>query len=430
MERQEDKANHVPDGWQVVRLGGVTEVNPRRPFLAIEDETLVTFLPMTAVAENGAGIVSRDLRRFREVAKGYTYFEEQDILFAKITPCLQNGKHATATGLASGFGFGTTEFHVLRAGSSIEPRHLFRVLTKPSNIERCAKSFSGTAGQQRVHPEVLRSLPILLPPLPEQRAIDEVLDAIDEAIERTEAVIDATERLRGALLHELLTRGVPGWHSEWREVPGLGTVPACWEAVRLGEVAEVRNGTTPSRAKADYWQNGCVPFVKTGQVNDIFIRVPTEFITSEAVTSAGAVVVPRGSVLIAMIGQGRTRGMTAQLGFEAAINQNFAAVFGASRDFSLDFFFAWARQNYSSIRALGQGSNQDALNCGLIEGMRVPKPSITEQRGIAATLAEMDTAIDRAYEERNALQTVKTSASDALLSGRVRVELNEEACAG
>ena len=77
--------------------------------------------------------------------------------------------------------------------------------------------------------------PILLPPLSEQRAIAAVLDAIDEAIERTEAVISATERLRDALLHELLTRGVPGWHTEWRDVPGLGTVPADWQVVRLAD---------------------------------------------------------------------------------------------------------------------------------------------------------------------------------------------------
>ena len=74
--------------------------------------------------------------------------------------------------------------------------------------------------------------PILLPPLSQQRAIAAVLDSIDEAI----------ERLRDALLHELLTRGVPGWHSEWKEAPGIGMVPACWEAVRLGEVYEVQLG--------------------------------------------------------------------------------------------------------------------------------------------------------------------------------------------
>ena len=75
---------------------------------------------------------------------------------------------------------------------------------------------------------------LLLPPLPEQRAIAAVLDAIDEAIERTEAVVAATERLRDALLHELLTRGIPGWHTAWKDAPGIGTIPASWEVVRWG----------------------------------------------------------------------------------------------------------------------------------------------------------------------------------------------------
>ena len=84
--------------------------------------------------------------------------------------------------------------------------------------------------------DATRSLPILLPPLPEQRAIAAVLDSIDEAIEGVEAVIDATERLRDSLLHQLLTRGVPGWHTEWKDVPGLGTIPTDWEVGRrLGE---------------------------------------------------------------------------------------------------------------------------------------------------------------------------------------------------
>ena len=250
---------HVPDGWQVARLGDVAEVNPRRPRLNVPDDTQISFLPMAAVGERLSGVIERQDRPYREVSSGYTYFEEGDVIFAKITPCLQNGKHALLGDLPNRFGFGSTEFHVVRADSQMDPRHLFRVLTQPQNIRECVNSFTGTAGQQRVQPEVLKSLPILLPPLQEQRAIAAVLDSIDDAIERTEEVIAATERLRDALLHELLTRGVPGWHSEWKEAPGIGTIPACWDVVRLGDVVEVRNGTTPSRAETNYWQDGDVP---------------------------------------------------------------------------------------------------------------------------------------------------------------------------
>ena len=86
-----------------------------------------------------------------------------------------------------------------------------------------------------------------IPPLPEQRAIATVLDSIDDAIEGAKAVIAATEQLRDSLLHDLLTRGLPGQHTEWRDVPGLGTIPADWEVVRLGDVAEVASGQVDPR---------------------------------------------------------------------------------------------------------------------------------------------------------------------------------------
>ena len=195
----------VPACWEVVRLGDVTEVNPRRPPLKVEPMNSVTFVPMAAVAENCGGIVAPELRPFREVARGYTYFQRQDVLFAKITPCLQNGKHALAANLSGEFGFGTTEFHVIRAGPSMDPRHLFRVLTQPSNLERCQKSFSGTAGQQRVHPDVLRELRLCRPPLDEQRAIAGLMDGVDMAIEKERQVRERLQSLKDSTADVLLT---------------------------------------------------------------------------------------------------------------------------------------------------------------------------------------------------------------------------------
>ena len=260
----------MPRGWRLVRLGDVAEINPRRPPLSVPAETPVTFLPMAAIAESSQGIVARESRPYSEVSTGYTYFEENDFLFSKITPCLQNGKHTLATGLRGGFGFGTTEFHVVRTSSILTAPFMFRALIQAHIIDRCSKSFTGTAGQQRVQPETLKDLPILLPPLPEQRAIAAVLDSI----ERTEAVIAATERLRDSLLHQLLTRGVPGWHTEWKDVPGLGTIPADWEVVRLGEVAEVQTGRAVNR-KAAHGHTLEIPYLSVANVKDGYLDLGT-----------------------------------------------------------------------------------------------------------------------------------------------------------
>ena len=369
-------------------------------------------------------VTDADLTKFRIGRRSARSFLTIDGLHSGDTVVCEPGALLLATRTAVGLAGMATEtmgasqdITCLVTNGRVDAEYLCRSLVRLApSLQR--KSRGTTI--QGITREDVTSLPILLPPLPEQRAIAGVLDSIDDAIERTEAVIAATEQLRDALLHDLLNCGVPGWHTEWKDVPGVGTMPASWEVVKLGEVAEVRNETTPSRARLNYWQGDEVPFVKTGQVNDVFIVVPNEFITSQAVT-AGAVVVPKGSVLIAMIGQGKTRGMTARLGFDAAINQNFAAVYGADEDFSLAFFFAWARHNYSVIRALGQGSNQDALNCALIEGMRAPKPPVAEQRAITTMLGSVDEAIKQTRDEREELQSLKASAADALLTGRVRV---------
>lgn len=195
----------IPASWEVVRLGDVAEVNPRRPKLSAKNDDPVTFLPMAAVANNLQGIVEHGRSPFGEVSSGYTYFEEGDVLFSKITPCLQNGKHALAEGLLGGFGFGTTEFHVIRGSQRATGRYLFRLVTQGHIIEHCTKSFAGTAGQQRVHPEVLKSLRFALPPLPEQRAIASLLDSVDAAIERGRVETDVLRSLKASAADALLT---------------------------------------------------------------------------------------------------------------------------------------------------------------------------------------------------------------------------------
>ena len=131
-------------------------------------------------------------------------------------------------------------YHLGLARPSSEVQHVARLLARALASRASAQEFSRIANgvtrfgltlgyyTQSSHP----------PPCPCRSSglSLAVLDSIDEAIERTEAVIAATERLRDALLHELLTRGVPGWHSEWKHAPGIGTIPASWEVVRLGDV--------------------------------------------------------------------------------------------------------------------------------------------------------------------------------------------------
>ena len=408
----------VPDGWQEVRLGDVAAVN--QGLWDPADGSAILYLDLTSVVEPGR--LSAPVKMPAEAApsRARRRVRTGDILVSTVRPYLRGFarvREAPKNLIAS------TGFAVLTPQAVTDGSLLYHHVMSPSFARHLEANMTGQA-YPAVRPDDVAAYPLSLPPLAEQRAIATVLDTIDEAIERTEEVIAATGRLRDALLHELLTRGLPGRHSEWADVPGLGTVPACWDVVRLGDVATVRNGTTPSRSRVEYWEGGDVPFVKTGRVNDVSIEQPDEFITSRAVESAGAVIVPAGSVLIAMIGQGKTRGKTARLRFDAAINQNFGAIYDTADELSLEFVFLWARHNYPAIRNLGQGTNQDALNCDLIESLRLPRPPVAEQDEIAdsvSAISEREAVEGQLLRE---LRHAKAATADALLTGRVRVRLD------
>ena len=167
-------------GWGITTLGECCELNPKRP-RDIKDELLVSFVPMPAVSEDGK-IDCSDIRPYKEVRKGFTYFAENDVLFAKITPCMENGKGAVAKGLEGGIGSGSTEFHVLRpiAGKS-NPYWLYIITMFESFRLGAKKVMTGTGGQLRVPIGYLKDYPISLPPIELQNSFEEFVHQSDKS---------------------------------------------------------------------------------------------------------------------------------------------------------------------------------------------------------------------------------------------------------
>ena len=407
----------IPKGWRLVRLGDVAEVNPRRPRLNVPDDVSVTFLPMAAIAESSQGIIAKESRPYLEVSTGYTYFEENDFLFSKITPCLQNGKHALATGLKAGFGFGTTEFHVVRAGSNLTAPFMFRVLTQAHIIDRCAKSFTGTAGQQRIQPETLKDLPILLPPLREQLAIAAVLDSIDDAIEGAEAAIAATGQLRDSLLHQLLTRGVPGWHTKWKDVPGLGTIPADWEVVWLGEVADVERGKFAHRPRNEpRFYGGDIPFIQTGDVVRANGRITEHTQTLNDLGLSISRLFPTGTIIVTIAAN---IGETAIANYPVAFPDSLVGI--TPHRICTNFLEYFLRTQKRRLNEVAPESAQKNINLEDLRPLTTPLPTLPEQQAIAGLLDGVEVTVAEAKRGRDTLRSLKASTADALLTGRVRV---------
>jgi type I restriction enzyme S subunit len=169
----------LPETWVEARLGDICEINPGFPASERPSgETPVTFVPMSAVDEVSGSITSPEIRKYSEVAKGYTYFGEGDVLFAKITPCMENGKAAIAHNLENGIGFGSTEFHVFRPGPELLADYLHLFIRQSWFREYAKRAFTGSAGQQRVPERFFWRVKIPLPVLEEQQRIVKTLQAL------------------------------------------------------------------------------------------------------------------------------------------------------------------------------------------------------------------------------------------------------------
>ena len=234
-------------------IASVCEVNPRIPtYLRKQAGLAVSFLPMASVQESGA-ITEISERELGAVLKGYRYFEEGDVLVAKITPCMENGKAAQAVGLPHRVGLGSTELHVLRPGDDVDGRYLFHMVWNPMFRHAAEERMTGSAGQRRVPSSFFEQFKIPLPPLPEQRRIAAILDKADAVRRKRQQTLDLADQfLRSAFL-DLFGDPV--------------TNPKDWPVKKLGDFADVRSGVTKGRKLGDA-ETISVPYMRVANVQD------------------------------------------------------------------------------------------------------------------------------------------------------------------
>lgn len=195
----------LPKGWSVTTIDRIADINPRHP-RHLDDSLRVTFVRMPALSEADFKFRSTEERFLGKVRTGFTHFAEGDVLFAKITPCMENGKAAIAWDLVNGLGCGTTELHVLRLRGGIEPKYIYHFIHRDSFREEAALNFTGSAGQLRVPVAYVSGSRIPLPPLNEQRRIVASLEAVLTRVEAAQArlatIPNILKRFRQSVLAE------------------------------------------------------------------------------------------------------------------------------------------------------------------------------------------------------------------------------------
>ena len=426
--RNDRKNQSLPAGWAWATVEQVCLVNPRTFAAPVSDNCEVSFVPMAAIEAETGVIDLSQIKLFRDVKKGYTKFSDGDVLFAKITPCMENGKLAIANGLKNGSACGTTELHVLRPFLGLSREYLLFFLLRTDFRKQAQRSMAGTAGQLRVPAWFIEQAHIPLPPLPEQRRIvAEIekqftrLDAAETALKRVEAnlkryrasvlkaacggkLVPTEEELAEAegrdyepadqLLERILAERRFRWKEESQEkrrgkykepitpdTANLRELPAGWIWSSIGETFEVFVGATPRRSRPDYW-GGEISWVSSSEVAFTRIKKTREYTTDEGLKNSSMNLHPPGTVLLGMIGEGKTRGQVSILDIPACNSQNSAAIRASQSKLPPEYVFYYLWGQYDETRQIGSGNNQPALNKSRVEEIPFPLPPVIEQHRI------------------------------------------------
>lgn len=190
-------------GWMEQRLGECCVINPKKTTDSrLEEDFEISFIPMASVSECGE-ILKLEDKFYREVKNGFTYFCEGDVLFAKITPCMENGKGAVAVGLTNGIGFGSTEFHVLRPIKEKSNSYWLYALTSFELFRKKAeKNMTGSAGQKRVPASFLENIKISVPPISLQDEFEKLLIEVNKSKVEVKKALDEAQLLFDSLMQK------------------------------------------------------------------------------------------------------------------------------------------------------------------------------------------------------------------------------------
>jgi type I restriction enzyme S subunit len=333
--------------------------------------------------------------------------------------------------------------HRVRCGPSVAPTFVSYWFQHMALSGALAKRFTGTT-IQHLPGVALDSLVIRYPSLPEQHRI---VAAIETHFSRMDAAVAALTRAKAnvkrarasvlkaavegrlvpteaalaraegrayepasVLLERILAERKAAWaasgaRGKYQEpvkpdTAGLPEVPEGWCWTSLGNAFAVEVGATPSRQRPDYWAGG-VPWVSSGEVQFCRIKKTRETISREGLSNTSTKIHPKGTVLLGMIGQGRTRGQVAILDIEACNNQNCAAIRVSESGCVPEYVYGWLELQYDQTRRLGGGNNQQALNKARVEAIPLPLPPLAEQHRIVAEvdrrLSVLD-ALDRSID--------------------------------
>jgi type I restriction enzyme S subunit len=381
----------------------------------------VSFIPMSDVSESGEW-TGRQVRSLRSVSSGFTSFSDNDVLVAKITPCFENGKGTHVKNLVNGAGFGSTEFHVLRAYPGVSPRFIHHV-SQSTQLRRAGEAHMvGSAGQKRVPREFFDVFKVPDFSHDEQIKISHVLDTLDTTIRQTEAIIEKLKQVKQGLLHDLLTRGIDA-NGELRlsqnKAPEiyknsyLGHIPLEWENSTLGALAEFRSGYAFKNHELSSDGLKVIRISNLHKPDFPFWRYSGKF--------SPDILVKNGDLLFSWAGVAASIDAYIYQGDEALLNQHIYNITIPDQLLRKWVYVCLCYQLPKIRESIEGGAGQLHLTKSKIKNIGIPVPPAQEIYAILEILSINDQQIYLEEKQGSQLKMVKSGLMDDLLTGRVRV---------
>ena len=396
VEADEPWLDRVPAEWTRSRIRNVAELSPPFSGNAPAHDEPCTVVPMELLSEQGQ-INSSNVQPFEDVTPGLTLFENGDVLFAKITPCMENGKGALVENLPTRYAFGSTEFHVLRASHAAVAKFLYYYTFNPVFRVYAAENMSGAAGQKRVSSRFFKNTRLFLPPLPEQQRIAAYLDAscagIDTAVAAKRRQLETLDVLRKSIIQRAVTRGISArvalesTGNAWME-----QIPRGWKLVCLKRIAEIQGGLTLGKQ----YEGPLIerPYLRVGNVQDGHLDLADVSVIELPAGVAAGVELRPDDVLMTEGGDldKLGRGHLWRGEIPGCLHQNHIFAVRCFLHKLKPMFLAYvtaAKYGRDYFEATGKKTtNLACTNANKVGEFPIPLPPVTEQEAICAHLDE------------------------------------------
>lgn len=433
----------LPKGWAEAALDEVAHINPPGAATTVPDEQPVTFVPMAAVQELTGRIDVSTLRPFGEVKKGFTRFREGDVLFAKITPCMENGKIAVARGLAGGVGCGSTEFHVLRPSGAVLPDYLRYYLVQSAYRREAQRNMQGAVGQQRVPTDFLRESRMPVAPLAEQQRIVSRIEELFSEIDEGERALERAGRLLTHYGAAMLSTAVGGELTrQWREGTGRRSIaastpnsgqeaplPQGWQWIALRELIceGPTNGYSP---KADPGATGTLALKLTATTSGR-LRLDQDAVKrlNETIEPDSPLWLRPGDVLIQRANSLEHVGVTAIFDGPPAeyiypdLMMRVRIADPTLRHWIVRYLNSTAARRFFQRHATGTAGSMPKISGKVVKSLPVPVPPADEMRHaldlLEARLAQASSQVADLARQRRSMHLLRQSILKAAFSGHL-----------